>query len=102
MVINHLEKLFLTNDAATIMKELEVVHPAAKLLVLASHQQEQEVGDASNFVVVFGGELLHKAEHLLRIGLHTADVLEGYEVAGKKCLELLDGKLYLMAIYIFL
>jgi T-complex protein 1 subunit theta len=43
MVINHLEKLFVTNDAATIIKELEVVHPAAKMVVLASHQQEQEV-----------------------------------------------------------
>ena len=43
MVINHLEKLFVTNDAATMMKELEVVHPAARMLVLASQAQEQEV-----------------------------------------------------------
>jgi T-complex protein 1 subunit theta len=43
MVINHLEKLFVTNDAATIIRELEVVHPAVKLLVMASQQQEQEV-----------------------------------------------------------
>ena len=43
MVINHLEKLFVTNDAATMMKELEVVHPAAKMLVLASQAQEMEV-----------------------------------------------------------
>ena len=43
MVINHLEKLFVTSDAATIIRELEVVHPAAKLLVMASQQQEQEV-----------------------------------------------------------
>jgi T-complex protein 1 subunit theta len=43
MVINHLEKLFVTNDAATIMKELDVVHPAAKLLVMASEKQEAEV-----------------------------------------------------------
>lgn len=43
MVINHLEKLFVTSDAATIMRELEVVHPAAKLLVAASQQQEAEV-----------------------------------------------------------
>ena len=91
MVINHLDKLFVTNDAATIMKELEVAHPAAKLLVLASQQQEIEVGDATNFVIVFAGELLSKAEHLLRIGLHTADVIEGYEKALKKVLELLDG-----------
>jgi T-complex protein 1 subunit theta len=43
MIINHLEKLFVTNDAATILRELEVFHPAAKLLALASAQQESEV-----------------------------------------------------------
>ena len=43
MIVNHLEKLFVTSDAATIMKELEVIHPAAKLLVAASQQQEAEV-----------------------------------------------------------
>ena len=48
MVINHLEKLFVTNDAATSMRELEVVHPAAKMIVLASQQQEQEVNSFSN------------------------------------------------------
>ena len=90
MVINHLEKLFVTNDAATIMKELEVVHPAAKLLVMASQQQEHELGDATNFVIVFAGELLDKADQLLRLGLHTADVVSGYEVAIKKALALLD------------
>ena len=50
MVINHLEKLFVTNDASTIMSELEVEHPAAKLLVLAAQAQQQEIGDATNFV----------------------------------------------------
>jgi T-complex protein 1 subunit theta len=45
MVVNHLEKLFVTSDAATIMRELDVVHPAAKLLVMAASQQEAEVGD---------------------------------------------------------
>jgi len=43
MVINHLEKLFVTSDAATIVRELEVIHPAAKIVVLASNQQESEV-----------------------------------------------------------
>ena len=52
MVINHLEKLFVTNDAATIMKELEVVHPAARMLVLASHQQEVEVIFLSFFSMI--------------------------------------------------
>lgn len=48
IVINHLQKMILTNDAATILRELEVVHPAAKLLVMASQQQEAEMGDATN------------------------------------------------------
>ncbi len=45
IIVNHLQKVILTNDAATIMRELDVVHPAAKLLVMASQQQEAEVGD---------------------------------------------------------
>ena len=67
MVINHIEKLFVTNDAATILNELEVQHPAAKMLVLATQQQEQEVGDGTNFVLVFAGALLEQAEMLLRM-----------------------------------
>ncbi|KAF2978701.1 hypothetical protein EK904_010879 [Melospiza melodia maxima] len=86
MVINHLEKLFVTNDAATILRELEVQHPAAKMLVMASHMQEQEVGDGTNFVLVFAGVLLELAEDLLRMGL---SVIEGYEKACKKALEIL-------------
>ena len=57
MVINHLEKLFVTSDAATIMRELEVVHPAAKLLVNASQQQEAEVSCSYLllfFITIFG------------------------------------------------
>ena len=50
MVINHLDKLFVTSDAATIVKELEVAHPAAKLVVLAAQAQEAEIGDGTNLV----------------------------------------------------
>ncbi|XP_052811560.1 T-complex protein 1 subunit theta-like [Mya arenaria] len=89
MVINHIEKLFVTNDAATILQELEVQHPAAKMLVLATHQQEQEVGDGTNFVLVFAGALLEQAEFLLRMGLSVTEVTEGYELALKKALEIL-------------
>ncbi|XP_028582823.2 T-complex protein 1 subunit theta isoform X1 [Podarcis muralis] len=89
MVINHLEKLFVTNDAATILRELEVQHPAAKMIVLASHMQEQEVGDGTNFVLVFAGALLEHAEELLRMGLSVSELIEGYEKALKKALEIL-------------
>lgn len=50
LVVNHLEKIIVTSDCATIMKELEVQHPAAKMLVLASEMQESEYGDNTNFV----------------------------------------------------
>ncbi|CAO3645036.1 unnamed protein product [Cunninghamella blakesleeana] len=89
MIINHLEKLFVTNDAATIIRELEVVHPAAKLLVMASQQQETELGDNTNFVIVFAGALLQKAEHLLRLGLHPSEIVQGYELARERALEIL-------------
>ncbi|KAK8047361.1 hypothetical protein PG996_015425 [Apiospora saccharicola] len=90
IVINHLQKMILTSDAATILKELDVVHPAAKLLVMASQQQEAEMGDATNLVIVLAGELLKKAEDLLRMGLKTADIVTGYERAQNFALEALE------------
>ncbi|KAG8665697.1 T-complex protein 1 subunit theta [Fusarium poae] len=90
VVINHLQKMILTSDAATILRELEVVHPAAKLLVMASQQQEAEMGDATNLVIVLAGELLRKAEDLLRMGLKTSDIVIGYEKAQKFALETLE------------
>jgi T-complex protein 1 subunit theta len=89
-VINHLEKLFVTNDAATIVGELEVQHPAAKLLVMASNMQEVEVGDGTNLVVVLAGELLSMAEELLKSGLHVSEIIGGYKAAEAKALELID------------
>ncbi|OTB08505.1 hypothetical protein M426DRAFT_317129 [Hypoxylon sp. CI-4A] len=91
IIINHLQKMILTSDAATILKELDVVHPAAKLLVMASQQQEAEMGDATNLVIVLAGELLKKAEDLLRMGLKTADIVQGYERAQAYALEALEA-----------
>eukprot|EP00038_Savillea_parva_P007711 m.172037 g.172037 ORF g.172037 m.172037 type:complete len:549 (+) comp13463_c0_seq1:46-1692(+) len=89
MIINHLDKLFVTNDAATMIRELEVEHPAAKLLVMASEQQSHEVGDGTNFVIIFAGMLLQKAEGLLTMGLSPAEVIAGYEKAALKAIEIL-------------
>jgi len=91
MVINHLEKLFVTNDAATIIRELEVEHPAAKLMILASQMQENEIGDATNFVIIFAGALLRVSEELLRMGLKPTEVADGYEIALNKALEILPS-----------
>lgn len=93
IVINHLQKMILTSDAASILRELDVVHPAAKLIVMASQQQEAEMGDATNMVIVLAGELLKKAEELIRMGLKTSDIVQGYERAQKEALRVLDRKL---------
>ena len=68
---------------------MEVQHPAAKLLVLACKMQEEECGDATNFVVTFAGELLSHAENLIRMGLHPSQIVIGYEQAMKRALALL-------------
>lgn len=81
LVVNHLEKIFVTSDCATIVKELEVAHPAAKMLVLAAEMQESEYGDNTNFVMSFAGELLKMASNLLTQGLHTTEICEGYTEA---------------------
>jgi T-complex protein 1 subunit theta len=90
IVINHLQKMILTSDAATILRELDVVHPAAKLIVMASQQQEAEMGDATNMVIVLAGELLKKAEELLRMGLKASDIIQGYERAQREALKCLN------------
>ncbi|KAG2374161.1 hypothetical protein C9374_010998 [Naegleria lovaniensis] len=90
IVVNHLEKLFISKDTATILKELEVIHPAAKIVVLATQAQEQEAGDGTNFVACFTGELLAQSENLIRMGLHIPDIILGYKKAGLKALEILE------------
>jgi T-complex protein 1 subunit theta len=90
MVINHLEKLFVTSDAATIIREVDVHHPAARMIALAAKMQETEAGDGTNFVISFSGELMEQAEGLLKMGLHPSEILIGYEKAQKKCLEILE------------
>lgn len=90
MVINHLERLFVTSDAAVIVRELEVAHPAARLIVMAAQSQEREMGDGTNLVVTFAGELLGLAEELVRDGLHPSEIIEGYEKALTKTLEWME------------
>jgi len=91
LVINHLDKILVTSDASAILEEMEVMHPAAKMLVMASKMQEKEVGDGTNFVATFAGELLKNAEQQLRKGLHTSELVDGYKKAYVKANELLDG-----------
>ncbi|KAK8918781.1 T-complex protein 1 subunit alpha [Platanthera zijinensis] len=90
MIINHLDKLFVTNDAATIVNELEVQHPAAKILVLAGKAQQEEIGDGANLTISFAGEILQNAEELIRMGLHPSEIISGYTKAINKTIELLE------------
>lgn len=90
MVINNLDKLFVTSDAATIIREVEVHHPAARMVATAAKMQETEAGDATNFVISFAGELLQHAEGLLKMGLHPSEILIGYEKGAKKAVELVE------------
>ncbi|XP_060523979.1 T-complex protein 1 subunit theta [Cylas formicarius] len=89
MVINHIEKQFVTSDAATIIRELDVEHPAAKLMILASEMQDAEVGDGTNLVIILAGALLECSEELIRLGVTPTEIAEGYEKALDKCLEIL-------------
>lgn len=91
LIINHLEKIFVTSDAAVIIRELEVQHPAAKMIVYASEMQEQEVGDGTNLVIILAGALLSNAEELIRTGLAPVEVIEGYELALAKTLQILPN-----------
>eukprot|EP00871_Galdieria_phlegrea_P001047 jgi/Galph1/1943/GphlegSOOS_G588.1 len=90
LLLNHTGKVFVTTDAATIMKELDVIHPAAKMLVMAAQAQERECGDGTGFVIVFAGELLEQAQELIRQGLHPNEIIQGYQKALQKTLQALE------------
>lgn len=92
LIVNNLNKLFVTNDAGTILREVEVEHPAARLILLASQQQDREVGDATNLVIVLVSELLTQAEKLLRMGLKASIVVEGFELAFARAQEIMSGE----------
>lgn len=91
IIVNHLGKIFITNDAATMMDELDVVHPAVKLLCMASRQQEQEMGDMTNFVLVFAGELLQLSEKLINLGLQPVEIISGYQLLKNFALKELES-----------
>ncbi len=90
MLVDSFGDITVTNDGATIVKEMEVQHPAAKLLVEVAKAQDAEVGDGTTTAVVLAGTLLEKAEELLDQNIHPSLIIEGYVKAMKKALEVLD------------
>src|SRR5208337_19095 len=91
MLVSGMGDVVITNDGATIMKELDVQHPAAKMLVEVAKSQDSEVGDGTTTVVVLAGELLTKAEKLLDQEVHPTVIVEGYKKASEKALEILQN-----------
>ncbi|KAG9509279.1 T-complex protein 1 subunit theta, partial [Fragariocoptes setiger] len=87
MIVNHLGNLFVTSDAGTIMHELQIEHPAAKILFMAAQMQEQEIGDGTNFVMQIAGSLLDKSAELIRMGIKPTEIIDGYELAVDKVLD---------------
>jgi len=79
----------ITNDGATILKEMQVLHPAAKMLVELSKAQDVEAGDGTTSVVVIAGSLLDAAQKLLQKGIHPTTISESFQMAAGKCVELL-------------
>jgi thermosome len=90
MLVSSIGDVTITNDGATIMKELDVQHPAAKMLVEVSKTQDNEVGDGTTTAVILSGELLEKAEKLLDKDVHPTVIVDGYKKAAEKAIEILD------------
>ncbi len=90
MLVDSLGDVTITNDGATILKEIDVQHPAAKMMVEISKTVDTEVGDGTTSSVVFAGSLLAKAEELLEKDVHATVIIEGFQAASEKALALLQ------------
>ncbi len=90
MLVDSMGDVTITNDGATILKEIDVEHPAAKMMVEISKTQDNEVGDGTTTTVVLAGELLKKAEELLEKDIHTTTIVEGFRMAAEKAIEVLN------------
>lgn len=91
MLIDGIGDITITNDGVTILKEMDIEHPAAKMIVEVAKTQDDEVGDGTTSSVVLAGELLKSAEGLIAQGVHPTVIAEGYQMAAEKALSILDG-----------
>lgn len=89
MLVDSLGDATITSDGATILKEMDIQHPTAKMMVEVAKATDDEVGDGTTSVVVFAGRLLEKAEELLDKNVHPTIIVEGYRKAADKALEIL-------------
>ncbi|MEM3783547.1 MAG: thermosome subunit beta [Candidatus Bathyarchaeia archaeon] len=91
MLVSSFGDVTITNDGATILKEVDVQHPAAKMLVEVAKAQDNEVGDGTTTAAVLAGELLAKAEELLDQNIHPTIIVEGFKKASEKARETLES-----------
>jgi T-complex protein 1 subunit delta len=91
MIVNSTGEVVISNDGATILKQMEVMHPAARMLVELSKAQDAEAGDGTTSVVVLAGALLAAAEGLLRKGLHPTQVAESFLACAQRAREILKS-----------
>jgi chaperonin GroEL (HSP60 family) len=90
MLVDSLGDIVITNDGVTILEEMQIEHPAAKMLVEVAKTQNEEVGDGTTTAAVLAGELLKKAEDLLEQNIHPTVITRGYKIAREKALEVLE------------
>ena len=90
MLVDTLGDVTITNDGATILKEMDVQHPAAKMMVEVAKSVDNEVGDGTTSSVIFAGALLEKAEELVNKDVHPSVIVDGYTAAAEKALEFLQ------------
>lgn len=90
MLVDSLGDVVITNDGATILDEMQIEHPAAKMMVEVAKTQDKEVGDGTTTAVIIAGELLKKAEDMLDQEIHPTVITKGYRLAKFKALEILD------------
>jgi thermosome len=91
MLVDSMGDVVITNDGVTILKEIDVEHPAAKMLVEVAKTQDEECGDGTTTAVVLAGELLKKAIDLIDANIHPTIICGGYRLAAAKAVEILDS-----------
>jgi thermosome len=90
MLVDQFGDVVITNDGATILKEIDVQHPAAKMMVEVAKTQDSEVGDGTTTSVILAGELLKRAEKLIQQKIHPTVITEGFRKASEKAIEILE------------
>jgi len=90
MLVDSMGDVVITNDGATILKEMDIEHPAAKMIIEVAKTQEQHCYDGTTTAVILSGELLKKSEDLIEQNVHPTVICEGFRLAAEKACELLE------------